>query len=503
MFDATERRDLVGDQPGVDPDHAVFQLLGDLEHPGDIAAVEVRGQAVLGGVGQRNDFFVAVEAHQRRHRAEDFFFQQLHARADIGQHGRLEEVATQHMGLTAEYPFSAFADSVVDQAANFGHCFVADQRTDLRAFGAAMANAQLAHAFDEALAELRIDAVMDIEAVDAHAGLASVTVFGHQRAFDSRIDVGVVEHNERCIAAQFQADFLDGFGALAHQQAAHRGRAGEAQLTYRRMAGELRTNGRGITGHHTEHAGRHASALGQFNQGQGAEGCFVGGFDHHGAASGQGRGDLAGDHRRREVPRRDGGTHADALLDHQQAFVIGRARDYIAVDAFAFFGEPFDKGGGVTDFAQGFVQRFALFEGHQLGQVVFVFEQQFEPAAQDLCAVLGGAGAPVGQGHFGGFDGTFGFGAAHQGHMAEQLAVGRVGYRQATAIVGVAPAPGNVGLLAQQRIVIEFHARYSEARRTAKGRRRRVISRRGGRRRSGCGSGRCRVRSCRCARGRP
>ncbi|MNJ43952.1 hypothetical protein D3C77_389820 [compost metagenome] len=373
MFDATERRDLVGDQPGVDPDHAVFQLLGDLEHPGDIAAVEVRRQAVLGGVGQGDDFLVAVEAHQCRHRAEDFFFQQFHARADIGQHGRLEEVATQGMGLAAKYQLGAFADRVVDQAADLGHRLVADQRTDLRALGAAMADTQLAYAFDEAFAELRVDAVMDVEAVDAHAGLPGVAVFGNQRAFDRGVDVGVGEDNERCVAAQFQADFLDGFSALTHQQAADRGGTGEAQLAHRRVAGELRANGRGITGDHAEHARGNTGALGQLDQRQGAERRFVGRFDHHGAAGRQGRGDLAGDHRRREIPRGNRGAHADALLDHQQALVVGRAWDHVAIDALAFFSEPFDEGGGVADFAQGFMQRLALFEGHQPGQVLLVF----------------------------------------------------------------------------------------------------------------------------------
>ncbi|MNG01496.1 hypothetical protein D3C84_844790 [compost metagenome] len=94
-----------------------------------------------------------------------------------------------------------------------------------------------------------------------------------------------------------------------------------------------------------------------------------------------------------------------------------------------------------------------------------MFEQQFEPAAQNLCTLFGGAGAPVAQGGFGGFDGAYRFGTAHQRHAAQQLAVGRVGYLQAAPIIGVAPAPSDVGLLAEQLVVIEFHARHSESRR--------------------------------------
>jgi hypothetical protein len=44
-------------------------------------------------------------------------------------------------------------------------------------------------------------------------------------------------------------------------------------------------------------------------------------LEHHGATGGQGRAGFTGDHRGREVPRGDGGGHADRLLDHDQALV--------------------------------------------------------------------------------------------------------------------------------------------------------------------------------------
>ena len=50
-LDAAERRDFVGDQTGVDADHAVFQGLGHTEHTAQVTGIEVRGQAELGVVG--------------------------------------------------------------------------------------------------------------------------------------------------------------------------------------------------------------------------------------------------------------------------------------------------------------------------------------------------------------------------------------------------------------------------------------------------------------------
>ncbi|MNO80189.1 hypothetical protein D3C76_713860 [compost metagenome] len=195
----------------------------------------------------------------------------------------------------------------------------------------------------------------------------------------------------------------------------------------------------------------------QLNQGQGGERCFVGRLDHHAAAGGQGRTGLAGDHRGGEIPRRDRRADADALLDHQQALVRRRAGNHVAVDALAFLGEPLDEGGGVADFTQRFVQRLALLQGHQLGEVVFVFQQQFVPAAQDLRAFLGGPGAPAFQRGVGGLDGAHGFRAAHQRHAAEQFAAGRVGHRDAAAVIGIAPLAGDIGLLAEEVVVFQIH----------------------------------------------
>src|SRR5690606_4860672 len=55
-LDAAERRHFVGDQAGVDTDHAVFQRLGNAEHTAQITRVEVGGQTEFGVVGHGNHF---------------------------------------------------------------------------------------------------------------------------------------------------------------------------------------------------------------------------------------------------------------------------------------------------------------------------------------------------------------------------------------------------------------------------------------------------------------
>ena len=153
----------------------------------------------------------------------------------------------------------------------------------------------------------------------------------------------------------------------------------------------------------------------------------AGGLDHHGAAGGQGRADLAGDHRDREVPGRDRGAHAHGLLQHQDPARGHGLRDDVAVDPLGFLGEPLEERGAVGDLALGLGQRLALLAGHQEGEVVGVGHDQLEPAAQDGRPLLGGLRPPGRQRALGRLDRAPGLGDADAGHGADGLAGGRVG----------------------------------------------------------------------------
>ena len=118
------------------------------------------------------------------------------------------------------------------------------------------------------LRERVVDAVLHQDAVGADAGLAGIAVLRGDRALDRHLDVGVVEHDERRVAAEFQRDLLDRRGALLHQQFADLGRAGEGQLAHGRVGGHLAADLLGAAGDAGEDALRHAGALGQFAQRQ-------------------------------------------------------------------------------------------------------------------------------------------------------------------------------------------------------------------------------------------
>ena len=78
-----------------------------------------------------------------------------------------------------------------------------------------------------------IDTGLHIDAVRTNAGLAVVAELGDHRAFDSRIQIGIIEHDERRVAAQFHRAFQHLIRRLTQKDAADFGRAGESQLADR------------------------------------------------------------------------------------------------------------------------------------------------------------------------------------------------------------------------------------------------------------------------------
>ena len=53
------------------------------------------------------------------------------------------------------------------------------------------------------------------------------------------------------------------------------------------------------------------------------------------------------------------------MMEHQDDLARLMTGNGVAINTFAFFSKPLNKGGGVADFAFRFSQRFTLFEGHQ------------------------------------------------------------------------------------------------------------------------------------------
>ena len=150
------------------------------------------------------------------------------------------------------------------------------------------------------------------------AGLAAVDEAVGQADLDGLAEVGVVEHDERALAAQLERHLLDGVGGDRHDALARGGRAGERDHVDVGVRGDRLADDRAEAGDEVEDAGGQADLLEDLGQRVRRQRRDLGRLQHDGAAGGQRRGDL-GDHLvQRVVPRRDGADDADRLLDDER-----------------------------------------------------------------------------------------------------------------------------------------------------------------------------------------
>src|SRR5712671_6404933 len=98
---ATERRDLGGDQAGVDADHAGLQRFGHAPDPAAIARIEIGSQAERRVVAHRDHVGLVLETKYRCEGSKGLLVRHQGIRTDIREHSRLEERAAERMALSA------------------------------------------------------------------------------------------------------------------------------------------------------------------------------------------------------------------------------------------------------------------------------------------------------------------------------------------------------------------------------------------------------------------
>ena len=109
----------------------------------------------------------------------------------------------------------------------------------------AVAHLQVLHGSGKLFGEGVVNAFLHQNAVGADAGLAGIAVFRDHGTGHGGIEIGVVEDDEGRVAAEFEAELLDGGRTLRHQQAADFGRAGKGQGADDRVRRSFRRRSRG------------------------------------------------------------------------------------------------------------------------------------------------------------------------------------------------------------------------------------------------------------------
>ncbi|KIT90211.1 hypothetical protein QU40_00225, partial [Staphylococcus aureus] len=109
-----------------------------------------------------------------------------------------------------------------------------------------------------------------------------------------------------------------------------------------------------------------------------------------GAAGAERRGNFAHRLVDREGPGREAGDRPHGLAQDELHYALAAGGDHPSVGAPPLLREPFDDLGGDMRLDAGFVQRLALLQGHQPGDVGVALAQQRGRLAHDLGTVVRG-----------------------------------------------------------------------------------------------------------------
>jgi hypothetical protein len=104
----------------------------------------------------------------------------------------------------------AAGDRVVDVLADLREPVLVDQRPDLRLRVVDVAGPEVRHGPGETTHELVVDAVLDEDAIGADARLPVVAKLGEDGPVHRGVEVGVVEDEKGCVAAELQREPLQG-----------------------------------------------------------------------------------------------------------------------------------------------------------------------------------------------------------------------------------------------------------------------------------------------------
>ena len=186
-----------------------------------------------------------------------------------------------------------------------------------------IADDDLAHQFGDTRDEVVVEVAGDDGPRRRGAVLTGVDERRGDRALDGGVEIGVVEHQERRLAAEFELGAMPVLGGRGHHLAPHGRRPGERHQVDVAVSGQCRADVAAGPGDDVEHAGGQAGLAGEPRQRERRQRRHLGGLDHHRAAGGQRRNDLPYGHLQRIVPRRDGRDDADGLTPDAGG-VVGR-----------------------------------------------------------------------------------------------------------------------------------------------------------------------------------
>src|SRR5437660_10700551 len=129
---------------------------------------------------------------------------------DIDDHRRFEEIAARELlwALAATQDFRSHLAHAIEFLLNLFPLHGANHRTQVNIGTHWIAESQRAGKLDELVDELRRDRLENIKALARSAHLAHVQIRSPHRAAHSDIEIDIIAHDERIVAAQFKIDLF-------------------------------------------------------------------------------------------------------------------------------------------------------------------------------------------------------------------------------------------------------------------------------------------------------
>src|SRR5580658_3172887 len=234
--------------------------------------IDGAGQSELGVVGDFKGLIEVARLDHHQHRAENLFLLERRLRRNVGNHGRLNEIAFARLSVTRAACDQAsifFAD--LDVAQDVIHRTFVDDGSHVRVRNR-IAYCNTLDAGFQFFEELVIDALIDDGARAGRALLALEAESGRGHAFDGEVDVGVGIDDDGIFAAHFEHRALDpelaGLllrGALVDVQS-NLARAGERDVTDLGMRHQRVSERYPAAGTEVHHAFGHAAFFEQFDK---------------------------------------------------------------------------------------------------------------------------------------------------------------------------------------------------------------------------------------------
>ena len=247
----------------IEPDHAGLQRVGDAQRAAHVAGPDVAGQAVLHAVGDLDRVVLVAERDHGQERSEHFLLRDAHPGDGAGDQRRLDVMpaAGTVMRLAADGDGRAVLPRDVEIAADLCEMPLVDQRPDFGRGIEGMPDLQRLDPRGELFDEFVGDALLDQQPARRGAALAIERVDHEHDGIERAVEIGVVEHDHRVLAAEFEMHALQGRRALRHDRRAGRAFADEADRLDRGMFGQRLAGFLADAVHGVEHAVGHAGLL--------------------------------------------------------------------------------------------------------------------------------------------------------------------------------------------------------------------------------------------------